>query len=356
MNEITRRALILSGGGGRGAYHCGVLEYLELIGWRPDILVGTSIGAINAAAIASGHDSHSLQDLWRVLTTDRVQKLRVDLFDISTWTYLLDNSPWRQSLTTDWFDFARINADGAPTLAVTATDVYSGRLTVFCNRDLEPSKSGGPRSKLVRQVQFNLDHILASCSIPVIYPWTLIQENDGPYWDGAVVSNTPLGTALRAGATEIIVVLLSPWEEEDSAYVRGDERRLKLWSLPGLALDWALLASFRSDLKLCNAVNDFVAAFELLDETQREQLALKLWGDESPNERWQRLGKLSEWRSIEPPRIVAPKRLLPVEQIITYDLDAHERLFEMGRSDAARILRNADLSGASAAAKQGVTR
>jgi len=54
-----KKALVLSGGGGRGAYHIGVLEALVEHGWMedgqgPDIIAGTSIGAINAAALASG--------------------------------------------------------------------------------------------------------------------------------------------------------------------------------------------------------------------------------------------------------------------------------------------------------------
>jgi NTE family protein len=340
MERETKRALILSGGGGRGAYHCGVLEYLEIIGWQPDILVGTSIGAINAAALASGHDAGSLKRLWRGLTTGGVQRLRTDLFDIEKWTYLLDNTPWRRSLNEGgWFDFGRINSPEAPVLAITATEVYTGALTVFCNHELEPSKTGGPRSKRIRHVDLTLDHILASCSIPVVYPWTQVTQEDSLYWDGAVVSNTPLGTALRAGASEIIVVLLSPWEDDDEAYSFSGQGSPKLWTLPGLALDWALLASFRSDLKLCNAVNDFVAAFELLDDDQRQQLALRLWGDETPRERARRLDKVASWRSIDPPQIIAPRRMMPVERIITYNLETHEELFEAGRSDAARILR-----------------
>src|SRR5512139_3569852 len=54
MTEQTlpKRALVLSGGGGRGAFQAGVLEHLESIGWKPDIIVGTSIGSMNAAVYA----------------------------------------------------------------------------------------------------------------------------------------------------------------------------------------------------------------------------------------------------------------------------------------------------------------
>ena len=338
--QENKRALILSGGGGRGAYHCGVLEYLEAIQWYPDILVGTSIGAINSAAIASGRSAEDLKKLWRKLTTDKVQRLRDDVFNLSNWRNLLDNSPWRVSLDQDgWFDLDRINSDDGPTLAITATDVQSGTLTVFCNHDLEPSKSNVPRSKRVRHVQITIDHILASCSIPIVYPWTQISDEPSAYWDGAVVSNTPLGTALRAGATEIIVVLLSPWDEEGGVDQQWEKAPPKLLELPGLALDWALLASFRSDLKLCNTVNNFVAAFELLDEGQRQALAAKLWSELDETEQNERLQKLDRLRRLDPPKIVAPKKLLPIEQIISYDPDIHERMFDQGRSDAARILR-----------------
>jgi len=54
-NSNALRALVLSGGGGRGAYHVGVLRFLEEHEWSPDVIVGTSIGAVNGAAIASGH-------------------------------------------------------------------------------------------------------------------------------------------------------------------------------------------------------------------------------------------------------------------------------------------------------------
>ena len=45
MTNLHKRALVLSGGGGRGAYHVGVYRYLEEQGLKPDVVVGTSIGA-----------------------------------------------------------------------------------------------------------------------------------------------------------------------------------------------------------------------------------------------------------------------------------------------------------------------
>ena len=78
------RALSLSGGGGRGAFHAGVYEYLmsenkENVDaahagpWKPDIVVGTSIGAVNGAAIAQGMEAGDLAGVWRHLEEQDIQ-------------------------------------------------------------------------------------------------------------------------------------------------------------------------------------------------------------------------------------------------------------------------------------------
>lgn len=66
-----RRALVLSGGG-RGAYQLGVWRRLQELNWTPDIVCGTSIGAINGALIGSGWDADQLQQLWGQLHEKKV--------------------------------------------------------------------------------------------------------------------------------------------------------------------------------------------------------------------------------------------------------------------------------------------
>src|SRR5215470_170714 len=80
----TKKALVLSGGGGRGAYHIGVIEELVRQGWMqdgkgPDIIAGTSIGAINAAALASGLNAAQLRERWLSMHTEEVHRLSDDL-------------------------------------------------------------------------------------------------------------------------------------------------------------------------------------------------------------------------------------------------------------------------------------
>ena len=323
MTETGRsRALVLSGGGGRGAYHVGVLRFLEQHEWYPDIIAGTSIGAVNGAAIASGHTSHSLWALWKQLKTDDVQRRAWDLFSLDKWDHLLDTAPLRETLEREgWIDSARINAD-PPTrhLRVTVVEKETGRLRVFGNSD-DPSETR------CEHVDITLDHILASCSIPVVYPSTKI--DDTLYWDGGTVANTPLGPAVDAGAEDIVVVIMTPWEDEEfrPRYVQSGGIQGLLMAAQ-TAFEWALLASFQADLKLFRRTNEIVrlrAENEALKALLRGQSALpSAYGESTP----------SSHREIQVPVIISPQEPIPVADIIRYDPDNHVKLYEMGYEDA----------------------
>lgn len=193
-----RRALVLSGGGGRGAYQVGVWRRLQELHWMPDMVCGTSIGAINGALIGSGWDADQMQQLWGRLHEKKVFKIsawrqfkyRVNklLGRHPNWPALMDNTPAREMLT-EVIDLQRLRLD-QPRVVVAATNVCRSRLEYFSGDSL------------------TVEHILASCSIPVVFPWC---EIDGElYWDGGVMANTPIAPAIAAGATEILVVLMAP--------------------------------------------------------------------------------------------------------------------------------------------------
>ena len=91
------RALILSGGGGRGAFHAGVYKYLmknhkvnldsnHTGAWDPQIIVGTSIGAVNGAAIAQGMPAEHLVEVWKSLEEKDIQGLPPGMRGIARWT------------------------------------------------------------------------------------------------------------------------------------------------------------------------------------------------------------------------------------------------------------------------------
>ncbi|MFQ5407935.1 MAG: patatin-like phospholipase family protein [Anaerolineales bacterium] len=282
MNPIEQptRALVLSGGGGRGAYQVGVYKALEELDRAPAVIVGTSIGAINGAMIASGHNAASLEHEWRLMNARRVHRLRRDVWRILRWPGLLSTDPWARTLQ-EQIDFTRL-ADSPIQLRITATEIESGQLRVFDNAEI------------------TVRHLLASCSIPIVYPWTIL--NGAHYWDGAVMAATPLAPAIDSGADEIVVVLLSPVGARRMPLAKN------LVRAAGIAFELALLASFENDLKQLQRVNDLVLSGR--DEAHREISCI----------------------------VIAPSEHVPLEWILTYDADQIDHLIELGYRDALAAL------------------
>jgi NTE family protein len=368
--STRKKALVLSGGGGRGAYHVGVIEALVEQGWMedgkgPDIIAGTSIGAINAAALASGLTVEQLQDNWHHMHTEDVHRLSPDLppivrpllrfllrsvltsdahggsggvvlpeedrkmsaggflerlgtlFHMRPFRCLLDTTPWRYTLS-QWMNFERINSPDSPALLLAATDLQRGILRTFCNRDLQNQ----PRDTIT------LDHLMASSSIPAVYPWTEI--DDDKYWDGAVLANTPLGAVIDLAGTEdvdILVVMMTPWydDPEDTVPQQLDPPNDLIQSL-ALTLDWTLLASYRTALKLLKNYNMLAEAMEKLDR------AAEMTGDQTL------CLAASPFRRISLPTVIAPQTFMPMEWIVDYEESTHRKLFAMGKADAERAL------------------
>jgi predicted acylesterase/phospholipase RssA len=309
--EKKLRILVLSGGGGRGAYHVGVLEYLEEVRWRPDVIIGSSVGAVNAAALGSGISVRGLKSRWMDLVTSDVQKMRADdvILDnvIRRRDHIIDLSPWPKTLTGQarkwrgraWFHPEVINSPGAPyEVHVTAVNAVTTQLEFFGNRE-----SGGLR----------LEHILASFSIPLWYGPTVI---DGvPYWDGGTLANTPFRKALELGATEIVVATMVPWPE----------RPLYTHERPGYIteIDQELLIITQ---ELWNAFEPALDAM-LTETVWRDYLLFKmeLEAGQYPDLKW--LG------------IVAPDHYLTVGLMTHYQQEYHQKLLELGYQDARNDLK-----------------
>ncbi|MDF3818701.1 patatin-like phospholipase family protein [Leptospira sp. 96542] len=187
-----KRALVLSGGGARGAYQAGVMRYLEEINWKPDIICGTSVGAINACAIGSGMSSKELTNLWLQLTKRNIMKYSFwnMIRGIFSRKYIpLVNTEPLKKLIQEKLSFQRLN-ESKTQVIISAVNILTSELKFFENPNLR------------------IEHILASSAIPMVFPWQLIDGE--PYWDGGVMANTPILPALTHEASEILVVLLSP--------------------------------------------------------------------------------------------------------------------------------------------------
>lgn len=187
------RALVLSGGGARGAFHVGVLKYLDEIGWRPDLICGTSIGAIIAASLASGTKTGNLINMWETYEKTNIYRLTTARFLRSLLTRkrfhpLMDTEPLKEMIRM-YTDIEAIRRNPMR-IVVTATNLITSRLEYF------------------ESERITVEHIMASSAMPMLFPWRYISGT--PYWDSGLMANTPVVPALEQGAAEIIVVLLSP--------------------------------------------------------------------------------------------------------------------------------------------------
>ncbi|HUL08017.1 MAG TPA: patatin-like phospholipase family protein [Candidatus Acidoferrum sp.] len=208
--RCDRIALVLQGGGALGAYQAGVYQALHEAGIEPDWVSGVSIGAINAAIIA-GNPPHGrlekLRTFWERITDRRVWLFTPDgdiyrkarnatssLLAImqgqpgffeprfpGPWltpggardaTSYYDSGPLRETLL-ELVDFSLLNG-AATRFAVGAVNVLTGNFIYFDNggEEIEP------------------EHIMASGALPPALP--MVKIGTDYYWDGGIVSNTPL--------------------------------------------------------------------------------------------------------------------------------------------------------------------
>jgi NTE family protein len=188
-----KRALIFAGGGGRGAFQIGIWKYLVERNWTPDIICGTSVGAVNAVGIGSGLDVSTLIRLWTSHNRRRMYRLNLGpflsgLLSGRVLKPLLDARQF-QAVVSDHVDFNALK-NSRTRVVISAVNVHTARSCFFDNS------------------QIGLEHVLASCAMPILFPW---QDIEGvPHWDGGVMTNIPLQPALDFGADEIIIAMLSP--------------------------------------------------------------------------------------------------------------------------------------------------
>ena len=228
----NRAALVLSGGGARAAYQVGVLQ--AIAGWLPPgapvpfaVLVGTSAGAINAAALAARarHLAEAVTELERVwsgfhveqvVRSDSLSVLRAGLhWAVSLlsagWLVhpprsLLDTTPLRELLARA-IPIERIPASIAAgpvqALAVATTSYATGRAVAFFE-----AVRGTPEWQRVRRAgvrrTIDLDVLMASSAIPFIFPAARIAGDY--YGDGAMRQLAPLSPAVHLGANRLLVV------------------------------------------------------------------------------------------------------------------------------------------------------
>lgn len=183
-------AFVLSGGGSLGAVQAGMLQALATRGVEPDLVIGTSAGALNAAYVA-GHGTGTavLEDLagiWAGLRRRDVfplQPARLGAAAVRRAPSLCPNGALRR-LIGEHIAFERLE-DAAIPVHVVATDVRSGEEVVL---------SAGNA----------VDAILASAAIPAVFPSVRIDDRD--LIDGGVADNAAISHAVALGADVVYVL------------------------------------------------------------------------------------------------------------------------------------------------------
>lgn len=188
------RAFVLSGGANYGAQQAGALEVLFEQGLRPDMLMGVSAGALNAAWVAAFPNLDGVRELARVWREDAAASIPAvgpltALFRVvGGKDSLLSNDSLLQFIRRWPFTESTFGEFTRTRLYTVAANFDTGALRVF---------GDDPNDRL-------LDGLMASTAMPPFYPpW----EVDGvPYLDGGVISHLPLQAAIARGADEIFAL------------------------------------------------------------------------------------------------------------------------------------------------------
>ncbi|RME80548.1 MAG: hypothetical protein D6775_15885 [Caldilineae bacterium] len=191
--------IVLSGGGARGAYQAGALRAICEAGYRPEMMVGTSIGALNAAYLAlHGFDEESVRALEKVWH----DAAEMDLLAASR-TWLAARALFKRPDTSFLERMRAFHIEHGVTPEMRFRDLPHFRLIVVA-ADLNAC---GPVLFGVDPDERLLDALLATAAIP---PWIPPIEQDGRLLvDGGMVSNLPIEPAIRQGASEIIALDIS---------------------------------------------------------------------------------------------------------------------------------------------------
>ena len=289
----NQTAVVLSGGGARGAYEAGVIAgIVEILrGQRHDhapfsIFTGTSVGAINASWLAAHADRPDM-NVGGLLEQWRSLELREHL-RISPMRFLwpsrggerlgrsLIDPRALEELVQERIPFGRLhdNVDAGivQALVVAALNIASTKTTMFAEVAPEASfvPSRDPR-RLGKQTRIECGHVLASAAIPLVFPARRIGSQY--YCDGGIRFNTPLAPAIRSGAERLVVVsALHRAEVEADADLGERLRRTAAYPSPffilGKVLNALLLDPINYDLGVMRRFNRLWGVLEatLTDE------------------------------------------------------------------------------------------
>jgi NTE family protein len=355
---------VLSGGGARGAYQVGVLRGLVEQGFLPrdrsgvDIIVGSSAGAINAAAMAAyahdfGEGVGRLEQAWGRIAPGQVY--RTDVASLGRtglrWAWdlsfggathhvqpksLLDNTPLRAFLAKH-VPFHRIEANVAAgclyALALIATDLHTSNGVVFMSAAPE-APSWTRRRWRIERTRIRVDHLLASSAIPMFFRSV---EIDGRHFgDGSIRNTAPLSPAINLGAERIIAIGVSgPPPPQPTT---GPLEVPTIAQIAGVLLDAVMLDAIEVDVEHSERVNASVLRYPVGSEAEGFRRVDVLWLRPSLQVR-----ELAAEMADRIPTVVryllrglgSDTSVTELASYLLFDAAFCSRLIELGRADVA---------------------
>lgn len=360
------KALILSGGGARGAYQVGVLRAVGDIARDMKIknpfhiYTGVSAGAINASFLAAGADDfptqvENLVKLWSGLRAEQI--FRTDIMSLGKIGFrwmgelsfggitgstpgraLLDTSPL-EKLIKDHMDFERSQAlvtEGQLTaLGLTALDyLTSTAITFVQGREDLPDWARARRRS--RKATIAPEHIMGSSAIPLLFP--PVKIGSSYFGDGCVRNLAPMSPAIHLGASHLFVIgvrrmktLLEGEPEADTPPPPSVARVLNV------LMNSVLLDGIETDIERLNRINEFLNRLpEVIAEQVNFRKVTSVWIHPIDD-----IGLQARTMSVRLPRLIRYllKGLGPLDdasEIISYllfDPQFCTHLIEMGHRD-----------------------
>ncbi|OJJ19643.1 hypothetical protein BKI52_21900 [marine bacterium AO1-C] len=208
--------IVLSGGGARGLAHVGVLRALEEHGIFPDVVAGSSMGAIIGALYASGKNFEEMMDLIGQVRSYKIIRVGLPLGGITDLTYL--KNMVKQNIPQDTFESLE------KPLYVCVSNLNTGNYEFF---------NGGKLSSA----------IIASAAIPLIFK--PVKINDQSYIDGGVLNNLPV-EAIRDICDVVIGVSVNPNTAASNVS--------SMWGIGERVFDMHMAENVKSRLGQCDVV------------------------------------------------------------------------------------------------------
>jgi NTE family protein len=361
--------LVLSGGGARGAYQVGVLQYLarQFPSAIPEILTGVSAGAINAAFIASRQEPFvqkldELAEMWSNLRIEQVFRVDHDLMwravrwggrlmtggksPLKPAKSMVDTRPLQEVLERELHAaadgtiegiHASLHAGWLRAFALTASSYTTGQSITWVQTREDCAMPAWERPQRKSQMcSLRVDHVMASAALPFFFP--AIEVEGAWYGDGGIRLTAPLSPAIHLGATRILAVT--------TRYARTREEA-----------DRPVIVNYPPPAQVAGILFNAIFLDQLEDDAMQLRLVNKLIDAQAPDQRMglrpiqllvlrpsEDLGRLANHYEADLPkgfrfltRGLGTKetRSNDMLSLVMFQQDYVRHLIELGQSDAA---------------------